>query len=164
MLPAMLLTTTPRGARSGPRWGLEKSWLFSREVPASLSRAPLQGNSQPLTQAGQRKVGKRLPAHGIDGRHPNPLGQGRDEGATAGSRLLDQLLAFSLEPNFIAHLHAVPRVLGDERKKGLGSPIYQIHILCISVRATSQTSQRNISVGSTLQMKKLSLGGAQWQR
>lgn len=114
--------------------GEEKSELSTWGVLASVPGSPItaQRKSQPLTQAGQRKVGERLPACGIDSRHPDPLCLGGDEKVAAGSRLLDQLLIFDLEPDFIVHLHAVPPVLRDERKKGLVSSIYQAHTAYLS--------------------------------
>lgn len=97
------------------------------------SRLLSRGSSQPLlTQADQRKVGERLPACGIDGGHCSPLRLGGDRVATAGSLLWDQLLTVNLEPDSIAHLHAVPWGLRDEGKKRLISPIYQTY--CVSQR------------------------------
>ena len=99
-------------------------------VDAGRPRLPLRGGAgrgrgrggadpEPLTQAGQRKVRERLPARGIDGRQPNPPRLAGDGEVAAGSRLPDQLLSFNLEPDFIAHPHAVARGLKADRKRVL---------------------------------------------
>ena len=85
-----------------------KSQLSTWEVSTCASRESHKGSSQPLTQAGQREVGRKLPSCGIHGRHPHPLRLGGDGEVAVGGLLLDHLLIFNLDPDSVGHLHAEP--------------------------------------------------------